>query len=279
MHIEAIRRGNRARKSLGDLTGLMRSIKEHGLINPITVDERGFLLAGERRWEACRRLGWTEVDTRTVDTLGDLVKALSVERDENRERLAMTTGEMLTLTKAIESSLPVDPPGPKVTNSSQAGKNSETRDVQLGKVLGVGKSTAADLISIARAVQSGDPVEAAAGKIAEEQLGSGRGVQPVAQQMRQALGRTRQTNSPGRQPAEQLKRRDDQQRVLGQFALQQRGIEDYVEEIIRRLDGAGGLSPDIKKDEVSQWVTDLENARRGFERLIKRLRKEGSNAV
>ena len=43
------------------LNTLTESIEQYGLINPITVDREGVILAGERRYRACVRLGLKEV--------------------------------------------------------------------------------------------------------------------------------------------------------------------------------------------------------------------------
>jgi len=52
---------NQPRRTLGDLTDLALSIREHGLLNPIIVEAaaagRYRILAGERRFSACRSLG------------------------------------------------------------------------------------------------------------------------------------------------------------------------------------------------------------------------------
>ena len=54
---------NQPRKHFDEaaLASLAESISQHGLINPITIDENGVILAGERRYRACQRLGFTEV--------------------------------------------------------------------------------------------------------------------------------------------------------------------------------------------------------------------------
>ena len=46
--------GERHRRDLGDIRGLADSIADIGLLNPITVDENGRLLAGARRLAARR---------------------------------------------------------------------------------------------------------------------------------------------------------------------------------------------------------------------------------
>ena len=47
---------------------LADSIREIGLLNPLTIDRDNFLIAGLHRLEAVKRLGWTEVDC-TVSVL------------------------------------------------------------------------------------------------------------------------------------------------------------------------------------------------------------------
>jgi ParB family chromosome partitioning protein len=67
LDIKKIKVRNRFRKRLGDIGSLAESIKEVGLLHPIVVrpDER--LIAGERRLEACKRLGWKAVPVTYVD--------------------------------------------------------------------------------------------------------------------------------------------------------------------------------------------------------------------
>jgi ParB-like chromosome segregation protein Spo0J len=52
-------RAVRQRRQLTNIDQLADSISRTGLINPIVVDKGGNLIAGERRLEACRNLGWT----------------------------------------------------------------------------------------------------------------------------------------------------------------------------------------------------------------------------
>jgi ParB family chromosome partitioning protein len=66
MPISAIKIGKRIRKDMGDIEGLAESIEDLGLLNPITVDERGCLRAGARRLAACRRLGWEKIPVNVV---------------------------------------------------------------------------------------------------------------------------------------------------------------------------------------------------------------------
>jgi ParB family chromosome partitioning protein len=64
--IDKIRIGTRHRREMGDIASLAASIEDIGLLNPITIDEDGLLLAGARRLAACKLLGWTEVPVNIV---------------------------------------------------------------------------------------------------------------------------------------------------------------------------------------------------------------------
>jgi ParB family transcriptional regulator, chromosome partitioning protein len=64
--IDDIHIGERHRRDMGDIAGLATSIAEIGLLNPITVDGDGQLLAGARRLAACKMLGWKEIPVNVV---------------------------------------------------------------------------------------------------------------------------------------------------------------------------------------------------------------------
>jgi ParB family transcriptional regulator, chromosome partitioning protein len=61
-----IKIGKRHRKDMGDLKGLAESIADIGLLNPITIDENGRLLAGARRLAAQKLLGRKEIEVKIV---------------------------------------------------------------------------------------------------------------------------------------------------------------------------------------------------------------------
>jgi ParB family chromosome partitioning protein len=64
--ISDIKIGDRHRKDMGDIPALAASIREIGLINPITIDENGHLLAGARRLAACKQLGLETIEVRIM---------------------------------------------------------------------------------------------------------------------------------------------------------------------------------------------------------------------
>lgn len=90
--------GERFRRDLGDLRALSRSIAEIGLLHPVVVTPDQQLIAGQRRLEACRALGWTDISVHIVD-LADVVRG---QRDENVERKDFLPTEMVAVRRALE---------------------------------------------------------------------------------------------------------------------------------------------------------------------------------
>ena len=84
---------NRVRRNLGDLSSLMESISKYGLINPIAINAKKELIAGHRRLESCRRLGWEAVQVRVVSDLDDAEK-VEMEIDENLHRKNLSPDEI-----------------------------------------------------------------------------------------------------------------------------------------------------------------------------------------
>jgi ParB family chromosome partitioning protein len=90
----------RFRKEMGNIDELANSIKEKGLIQPISVNEQLHLLAGGRRYTACTKLGLEEVPV-VIREGSDQVDAREVELMENLHRKDMTWQESAELTAEI----------------------------------------------------------------------------------------------------------------------------------------------------------------------------------
>ena len=68
MPISAIRVSDqRHRRDLCDIAGLAESTEDIGLLHAITVDQHGNLLAGRRRLEAARLLGWDTIPVNVME--------------------------------------------------------------------------------------------------------------------------------------------------------------------------------------------------------------------
>jgi ParB family chromosome partitioning protein len=83
----------RIRKNLGDLAPLMESLRKHGLINPVLITEDKVLIAGHRRLESARRLGWQRINVRVLENPSQVEK-LELEIEENIHRRSLATDEL-----------------------------------------------------------------------------------------------------------------------------------------------------------------------------------------
>lgn len=97
MKISEIKIGERHRNDLGDIDALVKSINEVGLIHPLAVNEDKKLIAGYRRIEACKKLGWKETPVNVVP-LDNIARG---EFDENTLRKDFTAGEKVAIIDAL----------------------------------------------------------------------------------------------------------------------------------------------------------------------------------
>jgi len=90
----------RQRTQLPGIEELADSISRLGLINPITISSSSVLVAGERRLEACKYLGWTHVPTFQVDDARTETDLYAIELEENIKRVDLPWQERV---RAIEA--------------------------------------------------------------------------------------------------------------------------------------------------------------------------------
>ena len=98
--IDEIIVNKRLRKDLGDVSTLAASIKKFGLINPIVINKKNILIAGERRLEAAKVLGWKTIDTVIVD-ISDPLEILEYEIEENIQRQEFSPEETAEASQKI----------------------------------------------------------------------------------------------------------------------------------------------------------------------------------
>ncbi len=98
IEISAVVIGIRHRRELGDIAVLAKSIQEVGLLHPIVVDSEKRLIAGRRRLEAAKMLGWKEIPARTVD-LAEIVRG---EFAENAIRKDFLPSEIEAIRRALQ---------------------------------------------------------------------------------------------------------------------------------------------------------------------------------
>lgn len=102
IQLDRIRVVDRHRGDLGDLGDLAASIATEGLLHPVVVTTDNRLIAGHRRLEACRSLGWTDIEATFIEGVTDAAQFLRMERDENTCRKDMTPSEKVSLGCALE---------------------------------------------------------------------------------------------------------------------------------------------------------------------------------
>ena len=83
----------RVRKNLGDVTALSESLRKHGLLNPIVVTDENELIAGHRRLQAAKKLGWARIPARVISE-EDEADLVEMEIDENTQRKDLTSDEL-----------------------------------------------------------------------------------------------------------------------------------------------------------------------------------------
>jgi ParB-like chromosome segregation protein Spo0J len=289
VRIEAVRVESRFRRDMGDLEGLAASIKREGLINAITVTPDMYLLAGERRLEAVRRLGWTEIAARVVDTLEDAAARLRFERDENTERKPMTPEELVALGEALEAlerpraaarkamgqalggrataSWPVGHEAGDVASRDDAA--TATRDV-VAAAIGMSATSYRRAKTVVAAAN--DPtLDEESRRVAQEALAEMNATGKISGSYDRVSGDIRsRTGSPTSAPEIVASRH--QRKAISSAATKLAGICDGLERI-------NELHPDITCEEAAQWVGSLSESRRIITVLVKHLKERTNDSA
>ena len=91
--VDDIKIKHRVRKDLGDLESLKESLHRFGLLHPITVNRKMELVAGHRRLEAAKLLGWTTIEANIISETNKKA-LLQMELDENIQREDFTQQDL-----------------------------------------------------------------------------------------------------------------------------------------------------------------------------------------
>ncbi len=92
--ISDIKIKKRLRRDPGDLSDLVNSIHKNGLFNPVLINDKNELLAGYRRIQSVKLLGWTEIEYNRINAKSKLDK-FNVEVDENTARKDFSYEELI----------------------------------------------------------------------------------------------------------------------------------------------------------------------------------------
>lgn len=135
--IADIKEGTRFRKDLGDLTSMIASIKEKGVLQPITLSHDMQLQAGQRRLTAAKAAGLLTIPALVREFQG-VIDLREVELIENVDRLDFTYAERAALVKEIDSlykSQNVDWSGRETAKLLNRGHSSVARDLKLAAAI------------------------------------------------------------------------------------------------------------------------------------------------
>jgi N6-adenosine-specific RNA methylase IME4 len=99
--IASITVGKRIRRDMGDIAGFASRIAKVGLIHPVVIKPDGLLVAGERRLEAYKHLGMSEVPVRVVEV--DDIEAAEIA--ENTDRKDFLPSEIDAIRRRDEAKL------------------------------------------------------------------------------------------------------------------------------------------------------------------------------
>ena len=85
---------------MGDIEALAESLKRYGQISPIMISAKNVLIAGERRLEAAKYLGWRTINAVISESSSELAR-LELEIEENMQRRDFNMEEVAEATKKI----------------------------------------------------------------------------------------------------------------------------------------------------------------------------------
>jgi len=83
----------RIRRNMGDIEDLAESFKRHGQISPIVISKKNVLIAGGRRLEAAKLLGWRTINAVILENSTELSR-LELEIEENTQRRDFSMDEL-----------------------------------------------------------------------------------------------------------------------------------------------------------------------------------------
>ena len=101
VRISEIQIKKRIRKDSGNINELAESMNVHGLMNPIVLTRDYQLIAGFRRLESAKKLGWENIEANIIDA-PTKIKKLEMEIEENIHRKDFTPEEIVDAYTKLE---------------------------------------------------------------------------------------------------------------------------------------------------------------------------------
>lgn len=113
---------------------MAKSIEEHGLLQPIEVDDKNVIVTGELRWRAARKAGLTEIPVRRINVTGS--ERFARQLVENLQRKEMTPIQVAAAIKKLKQ-VATGSPGSPLSNR------------ELAKMIGKSHDFVADMLDLA----------------------------------------------------------------------------------------------------------------------------------
>lgn len=136
-----VNREARQRRELKNIDELAASIARIGLIHPPVIERTGELRTGERRWTACKQLGWTSIIIQYADELSP-AEAQALELEENVSRVDIEWKEECeAIAKYHDIMISIDP---------------TWTDGHTADALGYAVKTVSDKMKVARELRAGN---------------------------------------------------------------------------------------------------------------------------
>ena len=101
VRIDSVVVRERIRSDLGELGPMMESLRRHGQFSPILITRESELIAGHRRLESARRLGWTSIEAVVMDQCDEEIR-LQLEIEENVQRKQLSNDELAAAVARLE---------------------------------------------------------------------------------------------------------------------------------------------------------------------------------
>lgn len=101
LDVDSVKMKKRIRNANVPVEPLMESIKQYGLIEPIVIDQNMRLIAGFRRLQACKALGYKKILARKIEVESD-EDFLLLEMEENICRMPFSSEELEHAKKRLE---------------------------------------------------------------------------------------------------------------------------------------------------------------------------------
>jgi ParB family transcriptional regulator, chromosome partitioning protein len=101
VRITEIQIKKRIRKETGNINELMDSMRTHGLLNPIVITHDYQLIAGFRRLESAKKMGWEKIEA-TIIAAPTKIDKLEIEIEENIHRKDFTADEIVEAYSKLE---------------------------------------------------------------------------------------------------------------------------------------------------------------------------------